>query len=262
MIRSFARFLPLLFAALLAACSGAAEKTPGEAKAPYVLAASSLQEALDEAAGEWAKQGHPKPVLVFAASSALARQAQDGVPADIFISADEEWMDKLEKAGLLKQGTRANLVGNRLVLVAPATTAVKFDFADRSGFIAALGKGPLAMADPEAVPAGKYGKAALIHFGLWQSAEDKIASAENVRAALALVERGEAPLGVVYASDALASDKVRVVAAFQANSHPPIRYPIALLEGSTNPEAAGFRTFLASKPAMAIFVRHGFTEPE
>lgn len=260
--RFIACLVPLLFAAALSACSSPAEKPAGEATAPTVLAASSLQGALDEAAEDWAGQGHPKPVLVYAATSALARQVEDGAPADLFISADEEWMDALEKSQLLKGDTRRTLLGNTLVLVAPASNAAKFPLSDRAGFFTALGEGPLAIADPEAVPAGKYAKAAMLNLRLWEFASDKLAISENVRAALALVERGEAPLGVVYGSDARASDKVRVVAEFPASSHPAIRYPAAVLKGSTNPEAQPFLAFLASKPAIAIFARHGFAEPE
>lgn len=260
MRRLFAGLLPLLLAAGLAACSGA-EKTPPGAPVT-VLAASSLQGALDEAAEGWAKQGHPKPVLVYAASSALARQAESGAPADLFISADEEWMDTLEKGGLLKPGTRSDLLGNTLVLIAPAASAAKLELADRAAFFTALGKGPLAIADPESVPAGKYGKAALLNLRLWEFAGDRLAPAENVRAALALVERGEAPLGIVYGSDALASGKVRVVAAFPETSHPAILYPAAVLKDSKSANAAPFLEFLHSPAAQAMFKKHGFSAAE
>ena len=262
MVRILARLFALFLAAALTACSGGADKPAGEAKAPYVLAASSLQGALDEVAAEWTRQGHLRPVLVYAATSALARQIEDGVPGDLFISADEEWMDTLEKAQLLRDETRRTLLGNRLVLIAPAARATRFPLTDRSSFFTTLGEGPLAIADPEAVPAGKYAKAALLNLRLWEFAGDRLAIAENVRAALVLVERGEAPLGVVYGSDAKASDAVRVVAEFPATSHPAIRYPAAVLKGSASSEAEPFLTFLASRPAMAIFARHGFTEPE
>ncbi len=256
------RYVPILMllplAALLCACSGAQREPTG----PVVLAASSLQGALDEAADDWAGQGHPRPVLVFAASSALARQVEQGETADLYISADEQWMDRLEGMGLTKPGSRATLLGNTLVLIAPAGTDARFDLSDRAGFDLALGRGPLAIAEPDAVPAGKYAKSALIHLGLWEIAQGKLARAENVRAALALVERGEAPLGVVYHSDAQASGKVRVIAVFPQTSHPPIRYPVALLKTSTSPDAAQFETFLATKPAQDVFARHGFSLPE
>lgn len=257
MQRIFSRLLPIVAAALLAACSGGKE----EAKGPTVLAAASLQESLEEVADAWAKEGHPRPVLSFAATSALARQVEQGAPADLFISADEQWMDTLEGEKLIEPGTRKTLLGNTLVLIAPVASNTRVDLADRAGFVRALGQGPLALADPEAVPAGKYAKAALTGLGLWGEVQGKIVQAENVRAAMALVERGEAALGAVYGSDAKASAKVRVVASFPADSHPPILYPVGQIKASTNPEAAGFREYLASDAAMAVFERHGFTRP-
>lgn len=254
MRRFIARFLPILAAGLLAACSGGKE----EAKGPIVLAASSLQESLEEVADGWVKEGHPRPVLSFAATSALARQIEQGAPADLFLSADEEWMDKLEQKQLIEQGTRKTLLGNTLVLIAPSTGKGQVDLTDVETFAAALGKGPLAVADPDAVPAGKYAKAALNALNLWPKVEGKLARAENVRAAMALVERGEAPLGVVYGSDAMASAKVRVVATFPENSHPPILYPVGQIKGSANAEAAAFRNYLQGDAAMGVFRRHGF----
>lgn len=250
------RFLALmLLPPLLAACG--ASPQPSEAaggKGPVVLAAASLQEALSEVSNAWAGQGRPAPVLAFAGTSALARQVEHGAPADLFVSADEEWMDVLERKGLLRAGTRADLLSNRLVLIAPRGS-------DVSG-LADLGDGRLALADPDAVPAGKYARAALEHHGEWSSVSRRIAPAENVRAALGLVERGEAALGVVYATDALASDKVRVVEIFPAESHPPIRYPVAVLTGSAHPDAAALRAYLASPEAARIFARHGFGTAE
>lgn len=246
--------LPL--AAMLSACSA-----EPEGQGPVVLAAASMQESLQAVADEWAQEGHAAPVLSFAASSALARQVEQGAPADLFVSADEEWMDTLEQQNLLKPASRATLLGNSLVLVAPASSTVTVDFADPGSFPAALGKGPLAIADPAAVPAGKYGKAALESLNLWQAAEGFLAPAENVRAALALVERAEAPLGIVYGTDAKAAPKVKVVATFPVSSHPPIRYPVAVLASSTNPDAEAFRVFLTSAKAQAIFARYGFTPP-
>ena len=255
MRRLLARFLPILAAGLLAACSSGKE----EAKGPIVLAASSLQESLEDVADGWVKEGHPRPVLSFAATSALARQIEQGAPADLFLSADEEWMDKLEQKQLIEPGTRKTLLGNTLVLIAPASAKGQVDLGNAEAFTAALGKGPLSVADPDAVPAGKYGKAALIALNLWPKVENKLARAENVRAAMALVERGEAPLGVVYGSDALASGKVRVVATFPDNSHPPILYPVAQIKGSANAEAEAFRDYLQGEAAMGVFRRHGFT---
>lgn len=230
-------------------------------RGPVVLAAASLQESLTEAANAWAAKGHAKPVISFAASSALARQVIAGAPADLFLSADEEWMDAVAKAGLLRAGTRTTLLGNRLVLIAPALSRVRLTPARGFALAKALGGGRLALADPDAVPAGKYAKAALTYLGVWAGVAAKVAPAENVRAAMALVERGAAPLGIVYATDARASKSVRVVGTFPASSHPPIRYPVALLNASRSKDAAGFRAFLLSKQGRAIFARHGFSAP-
>jgi molybdate transport system substrate-binding protein len=215
-----------------------------------VLAASSLQEALEEAAGEWAAQGHPPPVLSFAGSSALARQVEQGAPADLFISADEEWMDTLAGKSLLRADTRTDLLSNRLVLVTRKGGTVRA--------LADLADGKLALADPAAVPAGKYARAALESSGQWQAVAAKVVPAENVRAALALVERGEAALGIVYTTDALASDGVEVLETFPESSHPPIRYPAAVLASSKHPDATAFLAFLESAEARRVFVKHGF----
>jgi len=223
-----------------------------------VLAASSLQEALQAEADAWAKQDHPQPVISFAASSALARQIESGAPADLFLSADEEWMDAADKAGALRKGTRRDLLGNSIVLVAPKASAATVDLSRAASLDAAIGKGRLAMANPDAVPAGKYGKAALTQLKLWDQVAGKVAATDNVRAALALVESGEAPLGIVYATDAAASAKVRVVATFPAGSHPPIRYSVAILAASTSGQADSFEHFLKSTMGRAIFARYGF----
>ena len=227
--------------------------------APVVLAAASLQESLEVAAQAWADKGHAKPVLSFAATSALARQVEAGAPADLFISADEEWMDTLTGKQLIRAGTRATMVGNRLVLIAPAGRTARLDLRPGANLGAVLGSGRLAMADPKGVPAGRYGKQALVNLGLWDQVSGQIAAGDNVRAALSLVARGEAPLGIVYVTDAKAEPKVQVIAAFPANSHAPIRYPLAILAKSTNAEAAGFRAYLLSSEGQAVFRRFGFT---
>lgn len=228
--------------------------------APLVLAAASLQESLNAAADQWARAGHPRPVISFAASSALARQIEAGAPADLFVSADEEWMDLLATRRLIAAGTRADLVGNRLVVVEPAgrRTAVPLNGARLARL---LGAGPLAMADPDSVPAGKYGKAALTKLGAWDAVAPRVVRAENVRAALTLVECGAAPFGIVYLTDARASSKVRIAGIFPVASHPPIVYPIARIASSTNPEGEGFRRFLLSPRGRAIFARFGFAAP-
>lgn len=216
-----------------------------------VFAAASLKNALDEV-----NSAYGRPVIAsYAASSALARQIEAGAPAQVFFSADLEWMDYLERKKLLAPGTRANLLGNRLTWIVPANAPRPADP------LAALGPSArLAMADPKHVPAGKYAKAALEKLGAWQKLAGRIAAAENVRAALALVARGEAPLGIVYATDALAEPKVAIAGRLDPGLHPPIVYPAALLARS-GPAAADYFGFLASPRAASIYARHGFTPP-
>jgi molybdate transport system substrate-binding protein len=242
--------LALLFAASAPATA--------QSRAPVVLAAASLQESLSAAAQRWASKGHPRPVLSFAASSALARQVEAGAPADLFISADEAWMNYLGQRRFIRTPTRVSFLTNSLVLVAPATSRLRLSIGPRFPLAAALGQGRLAMADPAAVPAGRYGKEALTRLGVWSSVAGKIAAAENVRAALALVLRREAPLGIVYATDARAAAGLRVIGTFPASSHGPISYPLAALANSRNPEAEGFRRFLVSAEGKAMFRRFGF----
>ena len=223
-------------------------------KPPLVLAAASLQESMSAAADAWARKGHARPVISFAASSALARQVAAGAPADLFVSADEEWMDDLQKRGLLMPGTRADLLGNTLVIIGPAGQQLARPYDE----FRAIGGTRVAIADPDSVPAGRYARAALQAIGRWDAVRPNIVRAEMVRAALLLVARGAAPRGIVYATDARASRKVQIVATFGAASHPPIRYPIARLKTSTSPDAEGFRRFLLSPEGKAIFKRYGF----
>ncbi|MCE7797176.1 molybdate ABC transporter substrate-binding protein [Sphingobium sufflavum] len=259
-MRHRASRLCLFLLVLLAGVAPAgAQGGAAPSKGPLVLAAASLQESLTAAADVWTARRHPRPILSFAASSALARQIGSGAPADLFISADEPWMDDVAAKGLLRPGTRLSYISNRLVLVASVGHPVKLTIRRKFPLAAALGTGRLAMADPDSVPAGKYGKAALTALGVWSSVEPRVARAENVRAALALVERGEAPLGIVYATDALASKGVRVIGTFPASSHPPITYPIAVLKSATSRDAESFRRFLISREGKAIFARYGFT---
>jgi molybdate transport system substrate-binding protein len=242
---------------LLAACS-----QPATQDGPIVLAASSMQEVLEAAADEWVARGETRPVLSFAASSALARQVEAGAPGDLLLTADAAWMDRVEAAGLIAPGSRHDLAGNTLVLVAPTGTQLTVDLAPGVDLAPSLGDGRLAMADPETVPAGRYGEAALIFLGAWPQVEDRLAIGENVRAALALVSEGEAPLGVVYATDALADRDVEVVGVFPEGSHPPIVYPLARLATSTNPQGEKFAEFLLSPKGQAILRRFGFTAPD
>ncbi len=246
----------LSFAVLTSPVPAAAQE-----RGPLVLAAASLQESMNAAADAWAARGHARPVLSFAGSSALARQIKAGAPADLFISADEDWMNDVERAGFVQRGTRADMAGNRLVLVTSARQPVRLRIGRGMPIARALGPSRLAMADPDSVPAGKYGKSALTALGVWPSVAGRIARTDNVRGALALVERGAARLGVVYETDARASRQVRVVGAFPASSHAPIRYPLARLSASRNRDAEGFRQFLLSPSGSAIFARYGFTRP-
>lgn len=240
--------------ALLGATAPAAAQPSG----PLVLAAASLQEAMSAAADRWTGKGHPRPVLSFAATSALARQIEAGAPADMFVSADEKWMDYVANKGLLRPRTRAAFLANSLVLIAPASSRVQLAIKPGFPLARSLGTGRLAMADPDAVPAGQYGRQALANLGVWPSVEGRIARAENVRVALAFVSRGEAPLGIVYATDARAEPGVRVAGTFPKGSHTPISYPLAVLKNSKNSDTEGFRRFLLSAEGKAIFRRFGF----
>lgn len=223
-----------------------------------VFAAASLKNALDEISQSWSAQKSGRVVVSYAASSALARQIEKGAPADIFLSADLEWMDYLAQRKLINDASRVNLLRNELVMIAPA--AAKISVALKPGLKLGdlLGNDRLSMADPDSVPAGKYGKAALEALGIWPQLVTKIIRADNVRTALNFVARGETPLGIVYRTDAAAENKVRVVAVFPADSHPPIVYPAALLAVSKNAEAAAFFAYLKSNAATGIFRKHGF----
>jgi molybdate transport system substrate-binding protein len=232
---------------------------PAAAADVRVFAAASLKESLDEQARQFEATTGNKVVVSYGASSALARQIDAGAPADVFLSADLEWMDYLEQHHRLAAGTRAVLLRNTLVLIAPKSSAVKLAIVPGLALAAALGDGKLAMANPESVPAGKYGKAALETLGAWPSVERHVARAENVRAALMLVARGEAPLGVVYRTDALAEPAVTIVGTFPAASHPPVVYPAAVIAGSAAPAAAtALLDRLRSPSARHVWEKHGF----
>ncbi len=226
--------------------------------APLVLAAASLQESMTAAADAWAAKGHVRPTISFAASSALARQVEAGATADLFVSADEDWMNELAKRRLIVPASRVTFLGNRLVVAAAAGTTVRIPSRPPAALARVLTAGPLAMADTP-VPAGRYGQEALEALGVWKQVAPRVVRAENVRATLALVERGAAPLGIVYATDAKASTRVRIAGVFPASTHPAITYPIARLTTSRNPEAEAFRRFLTSRQGKAIFVRYGFS---
>lgn len=247
---------------ILAAVLVAALCWPAAAQAQsrdvLVFAAASLKTALDDVAKLWRSQSGKGVKVSYAGSSALARQIEQGAPADLFISADSDWMDYLAGKNLIQPATRGDLLGNRIVLVAGKDDKTALKIAPGFDLAGALKGGRLAMANVAAVPAGKYGKAALETLGVWSAVEKKVAQADDVRAALLLVSRGEAPLGIVYATDAAADPGVRVVDAFPANSHPPIVYPAALLAASQNADGAAFLAHLRSAAAKPLFERQGF----
>lgn len=226
-----------------------------------VFAAASLTDVLRAVEAEW-RAGGGRPVrFSFAASSALARQIEQGAPADLFASADEEWMDYVQERGLLLPGTRVSALGNSLVLVAPADRATPpLALGRGTDLLALLGaNGRLATGDPSNVPVGRYARAALEWMGQWNAVSPRIARADNVRTALLLVERGEAPLGIVYATDAAASRGVRVLGTFPENSHPPVRYSFALTHrGAASEAARAFLRFSTGPETAAVYARFGF----
>lgn len=230
------------------------------AKSVLIFAASSMKTALD-AMAEPIKQATGVTIKVsYASSAVLARQIEEGAPADLFISADIDWMDYVDTRNLIKKASRADLVGNDLVLIAPAGAKVAIKVGPGFGLAAALGNGRLAIGEPVSVPAGKYAKAALTNLGVWTSVEKKLLPAENVRAALTLVSGGEAPLGIVYKTDAMADAGVVIVDTFPVNSHPAIVYPGAVISRG-GAGAAEVLAFLKSSAAMTIFKRFGFSAP-
>ncbi len=235
---------------------------PALAQEPVtVFAAASLTDAMRALGQEWQARGNPAPRFSFAASSALARQIEQGVPADLFMSADEPWMDYVQQRNLVVNATRVSPLGNALVLVAPANAARPVPLARGTDLAALLGpNGRIATGDPAHVPVGRYAQAALEWMGQWGALSPRLARADNVRAALLLVERGEAPFGIVYATDATASPGVRVVGAFPAESHPPVTYPFALLRRAEgNAQARALLAFLAGPEAQPTWQRFGFT---
>jgi molybdate transport system substrate-binding protein len=243
----------------VAAAAGAANLAPGVAVPTLVVfAAASLTEALDAVDGAFTAQTHILVKASYAASSVLAKQIEAGAPADVFFSADRAWMDHAEQHGALRAGTRRDVLGNDLVLVAPADSGLQLTIAPGFALAAALGNGKLACADPDSVPAGLYARAALTKLGVWEGVQARLGRAENVRAALAYVARGETPLGIVYGTDAQAEKRVRVVGVFPADTHPPIVYPAALT-GTAQPQAQAYLEFLSGPATQAIFRHYGFT---
>ncbi|MGH6968702.1 MAG: molybdate ABC transporter substrate-binding protein [Stellaceae bacterium] len=231
--------------------------SPAPAATLTVFAAASLKNALDAAVAAYQVKSGDMVRISYAASSALARQIEAGAPADIFISADLKWMDELQAKDLIETKSRRNLLGNELVLVAPAGSGTKIALAPGVDLLSHLKNGPLAMADPAAVPAGIYGKAALTTLGVWNSVKAKVARAQDVRAALRLVARGEAPLGVVYRTDAVAEPGVEVAGVFPPSSYPPVTYPAALVAHGQL-RASYLLDFLCSLAARHYFEQQGF----
>ena len=253
-------FLSLLAAGAMAFGPMAA---PRAQEAVTVFAAASLTDALRDLGAQWAARGNPAPRFSFAASSALARQIEQGAPADLFMSADEPWANYLQERNLLVNATRSSPLGNALVLIAPANAARPVALARGTDLAALLGpQGRLATGDPAHVPAGRYAQAALSWMGQWPAIAPRLARAENVRAALLLVERGEAPFGIVYATDAAASAGVRVVGTFPAESHEPITYPFALTRRAEgNAQARALLAFVTGAEAAPTWQRFGFKLP-
>jgi molybdate transport system substrate-binding protein len=248
----------LLSLLLLLGCTWSIPASAQDAKL-VIFAAASLKDALDQVHAALEHEKGQKTATSYAASSTLAKQIEAAAPADIFISADLDWMDYLAKRNLIKPETRANLLGNRLVLIAPVNSVAQLAIGPNFSLAQALGNGRLAIADPNSVPAGKYGKAALEALGVWSSVTDRLAPAENVRATLALVSRGETPLGIVYQTDADSDKGVKIIGTFPENTHPPIIYPIAVVASSTNPAAVDYLAYLKSPVARGIFEKNGFT---
>lgn len=244
---------PLLLAALFSAITG-----PALAEEVVIFAAASLKTALDGVAADYQAATGNRVTISYAGSNVLAKQIIEGAPADIFLSAAENWMDEVEKAGLLADGSRTDLWGNSLVLIAHGKDVAPIELNQTTDLKALLGDGKLSMAMVTSVPAGQYGKEALESLGLWASVEDAVAQAENVRAALALVATGEAPYGIVYTSDAVADENVSVVATFPETSHKPITYPAALLKTAADPADKAFLEALSAAAADAKFAEQGF----
>jgi len=245
----------ILWGSLLVGGAGRGEEA--DKPAVVVFGAASLTNVLQDLGDAFTKQTSVPVKFSFAASSALARQIESGAPADVFFSADLDWMDYLQKRNLIQAASRRDVVGNRLVLIAPSDSAIVLKIKPHFPLATALGNKRLATGDPDAVPAGRYARAALTNLGVWDEVADRIIPADSVRSALAFVDRGEAPLGIVYETDAMIDKNVRVVDVFPATSHPPIVYPIALTTNA-KADAAKFVAYIASPAADVTFKAYGF----
>lgn len=255
--KSFVAALALVAASALAQPAAAQDKPVASLT---VFAAASMRNALDDANAAFTKATGVKVIASYAATSALAKQLEQGAPADIFISADLKWMDYAIAHKLVKPDSRVNLLGNRLVLIAAKDSKIdKIDIKEGFDIAKLAGDGRIAVADVKAVPAGLYAKAALEKLGSWKAAEPKLAMAENVRATLAFVARGETPVGIVYETDAKIEPKVKIAGVFPENSHPPVTYPVAATADSKNADAGRYLGFLRSTAAKTIFEKYGFS---
>jgi molybdate transport system substrate-binding protein len=243
------RLAGLVLALVVPFASAAADVT--------VFAAASLRNALDAAAASFQRASGHRIVASYAASNALARQVENGAPAHLFISADTDWVEYLEQRGLVRPGSRVNLLANALVLIAPVASDVRMKLVPGVDILGVLRNRRIALADPDAVPAGKYAKAAFTKLGVWGGLEGRVAAADNVRAAMALVARAEAPLGVVYRTDALEDKAVRIVDVFPRDTHPPIVYPMVRLKRESA-AADAFAAWLRGDESRSIFGRFGF----
>ena len=251
------KFTAALLAAALALCAAIASAADTH-QPVLVFAAASLTDALNEIGTGFTKETGVEIKPAYAASSALAKQVEAGAPAEVFFSADEDWMDYLEKKQLLAPGTRRDLLANKLVLVAPADSTAKVNISTGPALLKAIGTSRVATGDPDSVPVGKYAKAALTSLGIWEQLQPRLVRAENVRSALSFVARGEAPFGIVYLTDAKVEPKVKLLDTFPEKTHPPIRYPIALTTKAGD-DAKRFAQYIASKPAAAVFEKYGFS---
>lgn len=246
------------FCLLLSLLSAIAVPRPSVADEVVVFAAASLRNAMDEVAAVFSNETGHKVVLSYAGSGLLAKQIIAGAPADIYVSANPQWMDEVGKAGLIVEGMRTDLLGNKLVLIAHGKNAAPVEISAATDLLGLLGGGKLAMALVDSVPAGQYGKSALQSLGLWDKVADHVAQGDNVRSALALVSTGEAPFGIVYATDAVVDDKVSVVGEFPVESYPPIIYPAAVLATAIDDADRQLYRALSGETAKQIFERHGF----
>ncbi len=256
---ALAAVLLSVLGASIAAAAAEPPAAPAAVRAPItVFAAASLTNVLQELGDEFTKETSIPVRFSFAASSALARQIENGSPADVFFSADLEWMDYLQSRNLIQPETRHDVLGNRLVLIAPVDSTIKLQIGAHFALTAALGGGRLATGDPDSVPVGRYAREALTHLGVWDGVAGRLIPADSVRSALAFVDRGEAPLGIVYETDAMIDKKVRVVDVFPADSHKPIVYPIALT-GAAKRDAARFLAYVRGPAGEVVFKAYGFT---